>query len=297
MQKLTENVEFPLVEFLVVNEALFVFLILRPMKRGLKYSFLPLLTDIKSWFRAIVALFIFIFIGLPIGVSTKFIAWDPVSDTIINFVLELIGIYFFIAIVEEFLFRSVIQNLIEEIFDALFPRSASTATPGFMPQTPTSPRTPGPKPGQPENFSSTSSNASSIASTFDKEDPRIICIDSFDPAPPPMPSSKRKVIGSDGTVESTERVSKCEKAFASFYRFVYIPRNAIVALIVASVIFGAAHLDNNTTNYHVPNFMYMLMATIAGLLYGWTWRASGNIVFSAITHALVDWIWVTCFSG
>ena len=270
------------------------------MKRGLKYSFLPLATDIKSWFRAIVALILFIIIGLPIGIVTEFIAWDPTSDTVVNFVLELIGIYFFVAIVEEFLFRSVIQNLIEEILDAFFARVFSPST-VFVPQGSTTVRGTGQsitKGGGAESLAATASSVVSPSSGLDKEDhTRIIRIDSFDQEPPIVASRKRKVIGSDGTVESTERATKCEEAFSSFYRFVYIPRNAILALVIASVIFGAAHLDNDTTNYHVPNFMYMLMATIAGLMCGWTWRASGNIVFSAITHALVDWIWVTCFSG
>ncbi len=68
-------------------------------------------------------------------------------------------------------------------------------------------------------------------------------------------------------------------------------------LLISAVIFGAAHLDNATTGYPVPNFAYMLMATLAGLAYGWAWRKSGKITSAAITHALVDWIWGVILLG
>lgn len=55
------------------------------------------------------------------------------------------------------------------------------------------------------------------------------------------------------------------------------------ALPVASVIFGLAHL---------PDPRYVLLATLAGLAYGWVYARTGRITASAVTHALVDWIWV-----
>jgi hypothetical protein len=68
-------------------------------------------------------------------------------------------------------------------------------------------------------------------------------------------------------------------------------------LIVSALIFGAAHLDNATTGYPVPNWAYMLMATLAGVAYGWAWRKSGKITAAALTHAGVDWIWGVVLGG
>ena len=55
----------------------------------------------------------------------------------------------------------------------------------------------------------------------------------------------------------------------------------------ASVLFGFAHI----TNLGFPNWRYVILASIAGLFYGWTWRKSGSIFASAIVHALVDATW------
>jgi len=60
------------------------------------------------------------------------------------------------------------------------------------------------------------------------------------------------------------------------------------ALPVASVIFGLAHL---------PDVRYALLATLAGLAYGWVYLATRRITASAVTHALVDWIWVLLLRG
>ena len=55
----------------------------------------------------------------------------------------------------------------------------------------------------------------------------------------------------------------------------------------ASVVFGFSHI----TNLGFPNWRYVILASIAGLFYGWTWRKTGSIFASAIVHALVDVIW------
>jgi CAAX protease family protein len=55
----------------------------------------------------------------------------------------------------------------------------------------------------------------------------------------------------------------------------------------ASVLFGFSHI----TNMGFPNWRYVILATIAGLFYGWTWRKTGSIFASAIVHALVDALW------
>lgn len=55
----------------------------------------------------------------------------------------------------------------------------------------------------------------------------------------------------------------------------------------ASMFFGLSHI----TNFGFPNWRYVILASIAGLFYGWTWRKSGSIFASAIVHALVDTLW------
>lgn len=64
-------------------------------------------------------------------------------------------------------------------------------------------------------------------------------------------------------------------------------RNENVGWVVASIAFGFSHI----TNMGFPNWRYVLLASIAGIFYGWTWRKTGSIFASAIVHALVDAIW------
>jgi uncharacterized protein len=62
--------------------------------------------------------------------------------------------------------------------------------------------------------------------------------------------------------------------------------------IAASVVFGLAHIANNGV---FPNWRYAILATIAGLFYGRTWRKTSSIFTSAIVHTLVDTIWHLAF--
>ena len=55
----------------------------------------------------------------------------------------------------------------------------------------------------------------------------------------------------------------------------------------ASVLFGFSHI----TNLGFPNWRYVILATIAGIFYGWTWRKTGSIFASALVHAAVDAVW------
>ncbi|MHB8503623.1 MAG: CPBP family glutamic-type intramembrane protease [Candidatus Acidiferrales bacterium] len=55
----------------------------------------------------------------------------------------------------------------------------------------------------------------------------------------------------------------------------------------ASMLFGFSHI----TNLGFPNWRYVVLASIAGIFYGWTWRKTGSIFASAIIHALVDVAW------
>jgi len=68
-------------------------------------------------------------------------------------------------------------------------------------------------------------------------------------------------------------------------------KNENAALLAASIIFGLAHIANG----HFPNWRYALLATFAGLCYGYTWRKTGNIFASALVHTTVDVIWHMLF--
>jgi membrane protease YdiL (CAAX protease family) len=61
----------------------------------------------------------------------------------------------------------------------------------------------------------------------------------------------------------------------------------VYGLLIASVIFGASHLHHAP----VPNWRYAILATLAGLFYGYTYRNRQRISASALTHALVDTAW------
>jgi membrane protease YdiL (CAAX protease family) len=57
-------------------------------------------------------------------------------------------------------------------------------------------------------------------------------------------------------------------------------------LAAASTVFGLAHL---------PDLRYVLLASLAGVAYGWVFWRTERITASAITHAAIDWIWRLAF--
>jgi hypothetical protein len=61
----------------------------------------------------------------------------------------------------------------------------------------------------------------------------------------------------------------------------------LYGLLIASVVFGAAHLHHPP----VPNWRYATLATLAGIFYGNVYRTRRRLCASALTHALVDTIW------
>jgi len=64
-------------------------------------------------------------------------------------------------------------------------------------------------------------------------------------------------------------------------------------LLLAAFIFGCAHLDNGPGP--LPNWRYMIVATIAGVAYGKVYEKSSSIFGSAGLHALVNLIKHLCF--
>lgn len=64
-----------------------------------------------------------------------------------------------------------------------------------------------------------------------------------------------------------------------------------IVLVVASVIFGISHWNNTSLEFV---WVYILLASIAGIVYGICWWKGG--LFSAmLIHTLVDWVWQLFF--
>jgi membrane protease YdiL (CAAX protease family) len=63
--------------------------------------------------------------------------------------------------------------------------------------------------------------------------------------------------------------------------------DSVRTLFIASLIFGCAHLDNGPQP--LPNWRYMIEATIAGFAYGQVFRKSRTVLSSAALHTMVDW--------
>ena len=61
----------------------------------------------------------------------------------------------------------------------------------------------------------------------------------------------------------------------------------VYGLLISAVVFGASHLHHAP----VPNWRYAILATLAGLFYGYTFRNRQRLSASALTHALVDTAW------
>jgi len=61
-----------------------------------------------------------------------------------------------------------------------------------------------------------------------------------------------------------------------------------IGLLVGSVVFGLVHLPK-----HAPplNWRYAVLASLAGVAYGWVYQKTGKLWAAALTHGSVDWIW------
>jgi len=62
-------------------------------------------------------------------------------------------------------------------------------------------------------------------------------------------------------------------------------------LIAASIIFGFSHI----LHAPVPNWKYVLLASIAGFFYGRAWMKTGSILPGTLVHFLVDLLWHILF--
>jgi len=64
--------------------------------------------------------------------------------------------------------------------------------------------------------------------------------------------------------------------------------NPRIGLALGSVVFGLLHLLKHPAH---PNWGYGLLATAAGVAYGWVYQRTGKLAAAAVTHGAVDWIW------
>lgn len=81
----------------------------------------------------------------------------------------------------------------------------------------------------------------------------------------------------------TDSVTKSENGLLKYWKW--------FVLVLASAIFGLSHWNNTTSEFA---WVYILLATIAGLFYGYCWWKGG--LFSAmLIHTIVDWIWTLFF--
>lgn len=72
---------------------------------------------------------------------------------------------------------------------------------------------------------------------------------------------------------------------------------SICALIVASAVFGLAHVNKRALGFDVPNWPYAGVAAIAGLGYGFVFWKTESVIASATVHAMVDAMWVLFLRG
>lgn len=66
------------------------------------------------------------------------------------------------------------------------------------------------------------------------------------------------------------------------------PHGSIIALIVAAILFGLAHAAGGV--------LYVALATIAGLGYGWIYRRTGRIEASILTHFTLNTVHFLAFT-
>ncbi len=164
--------------------ALFLFTVHHPLD-GIGFTFHLDLNDLKY---ALLGLLAYMIVGAPLGLALGFLGYGPEVPPLLDMLSGLLAGYLLVALVEEMLFRGVIQNLLAK---------------------------------------------------------------------------------------------RLQKPY--------------VALGIAAVIFGLAHLNNATRGFSEPNWAYALMASLAGLSYGWVWMRTGKVTASAITHALVNFMWWIVF--
>jgi membrane protease YdiL (CAAX protease family) len=71
----------------------------------------------------------------------------------------------------------------------------------------------------------------------------------------------------------------------------------LIALLIASVVFGLAHINNTAFGLAFPNWPYVGLATLAGLGYGFVFLKTQSVVASATVHAMIELLSKLFFRG
>ncbi|PXF48792.1 hypothetical protein BWQ96_01348 [Gracilariopsis chorda] len=67
-------------------------------------------------------------------------------------------------------------------------------------------------------------------------------------------------------------------------------QDSLIALIVASVAYGVAHLRKPKQGFSAPNIRYAVVTASCGIFCGLAWRITGKVTASAVTHAVGDYL-------
>lgn len=67
-------------------------------------------------------------------------------------------------------------------------------------------------------------------------------------------------------------------------------QNSTLALIISSVLYSLGHISKSKLGFDPPNFRLACLALVSGILCGLSWRLTGKVTGSAITHAGCDYI-------
>eukprot|EP00007_Cunea_sp_BSH-02190019_P006773 CAMPEP_0174229932 /NCGR_PEP_ID=MMETSP0417-20130205/798_1 /TAXON_ID=242541 /ORGANISM="Mayorella sp, Strain BSH-02190019" /LENGTH=463 /DNA_ID=CAMNT_0015307541 /DNA_START=23 /DNA_END=1414 /DNA_ORIENTATION=- len=229
--------------------------------RGLGYTYSALWYE-EHWGIALLGGFSFIFlVALPIGLPTGFMSFAARPESFLFYLVKVFDCYFQIAIPDEILFRGLLQNVIEQRLDRLLPRARS------------------------DDIAELTSRET-IESQLDSNGEHPACNTELEAEDEeggrPQPSLK-KGVGPSSSLK--ERV----------IGFFWISRNALIALLLSSLIFGLSHLNKPSPGFETPNLMYCFMASLAGLVYGWVWRRTNYVTVSAVAHGTVLWVWWAFF--
>jgi hypothetical protein len=110
----------------------------------------------------------------------------------------------------------------------------------------------------------------------------------FIPPPHAASQSAGKMISSAGLIFAGTALPE-EILFRSLIQNLFMLRfgSSARTLFIAALIFGCAHLNNGPQP--LPNWRYMILATIAGWAYGVVFQRSSTVLSSAALHTMVDW--------
>ena len=70
----------------------------------------------------------------------------------------------------------------------------------------------------------------------------------------------------------------------------------VIGVMLASLIFGLSHVNDQVRDFNVPNWTYVALAGFTGIAYGLV-AYKRNLQSSATLHWVVDFVWWLLFKG